>query len=131
LRTERHQSAQLGAESPEIIPKHVRHAFCIFERDDGLFEIGLSDARGPFESRRFAEAVANRDTGDPPDKRRRPRRANPRALINRLVNAAATLTYAKPESLSTESYRVVAPNGLLIGSYPSRLEAAQASGVCQ
>jgi hypothetical protein len=30
----------------------------IFERDDGMFQIGLADdAPGPFESRSFAEAV--------------------------------------------------------------------------
>ena len=39
----------------------------IVQRDDGLFEIGL-DGAGPFETRAFAEAVA--DTGDPPDKTR-------------------------------------------------------------
>ena len=33
----------------------------IVERDDGLFQIGLDDdAAGPFESRKFAEAVAAR-----------------------------------------------------------------------
>jgi hypothetical protein len=33
----------------------------VFERDDGLFQIGLGDdAPGPFESRRFAQAVAAR-----------------------------------------------------------------------
>jgi hypothetical protein len=31
----------------------------VAERDDGLFQIGFEDdAIGPFESRRFAEAVA-------------------------------------------------------------------------
>jgi hypothetical protein len=33
----------------------------VFERDDGRFQIGLGDdAPGPFESRRFAEAVGAR-----------------------------------------------------------------------
>jgi hypothetical protein len=40
------------------------------------------------------------------------------------------LTDTPPVSVATACYRAVAPNGLLIGSYPSRLEAAQAfSGV--
>ena len=30
----------------------------VFERDDGRFEVGLVDPAGPFESRTFAEAVA-------------------------------------------------------------------------
>jgi hypothetical protein len=33
----------------------------VIQRDDGLFEIGLSDPSGPFESRRFAESVAARE----------------------------------------------------------------------
>jgi hypothetical protein len=110
----------------------------IFQRDDGLFEIGLSDPRGPFESRRFAEAVANRDTGDPPDKRRRPRRANPRPFINRWDRAAATHTYAKAESLSSPALRrdpavlagwyAVTADSPVLGTFKTRREAAQASG---
>jgi hypothetical protein len=50
----------VGAETPEILPKNVRDAFCIVQRDDGLFEIGLGDdAPGPFESREFALRVAS------------------------------------------------------------------------
>ncbi|MEH2543275.1 MULTISPECIES: hypothetical protein [unclassified Bradyrhizobium] len=30
----------------------------VFERDDGLFEVGLAEPLGPFEARSFAEAVA-------------------------------------------------------------------------
>jgi len=44
----------------------------VFERDDGLFKVGLAEPLGPFPTRQFAEAVADRETGDPPDKRRRP-----------------------------------------------------------
>jgi hypothetical protein len=52
----------------------------IVERDDGLFEIAIgADAAGPFPSRTFAQAIANRETGDPPDKRRRPRGGKPEA----------------------------------------------------
>jgi hypothetical protein len=110
----------------------------VVQRDDGLFEIGLGDgAAGPFESRNFAQAVASaRYSGDDPPKRRRPRRANPRPLINRLDSAVATHTYATAKISSTvlfatsgDCYRAVAPNGLLIGSYASRPEATQASGV--
>jgi hypothetical protein len=37
----------------------------ILERDDGRFQIGLvDDAPGPFETRRFAEAVAFREARD-------------------------------------------------------------------
>ncbi len=33
----------------------------VYQRDDGLFEIGLgTEPPGPFESRQFAEAVAER-----------------------------------------------------------------------
>ena len=99
--------------------------------EDGKWSIGWhDDAPGPFESRRHAEAVATRSTGDPP-KRRRPRRANPRPLHNRLDRAAASTSYATSESFSTGRYRAIAPNGLLVGVYASRLEAAQAfSGAC-
>jgi hypothetical protein len=42
------------------VSRCLSHAIVsIFERDDGKFSIGLADdAPGPFESRRFAEAVA-------------------------------------------------------------------------
>jgi len=109
------------------------HAFCdVIERDDGKWSIGLGDdAAGPFESRTFALEVANRDTGDPPDKRRRPRRANPRPLNNRLDRAAATNKYATAEigsrdlfATGGDCYRTIGPNGLLIGK-----TRAQASGV--
>src|SRR3954447_16666883 len=101
----------------------------IFERDDGRYQIGWHESPGPFESRLHAEAGASRYSGDdPPDKQRRPRRANPGAHLV-FVRAAASTSYAKPESFSTACYRVLAPNGLLIGTYCSRLEAAQASGV--
>jgi hypothetical protein len=51
-------SIDLQSVSPET-PKH----FSIVQRDDGLFQIGLADdAPGPFESRRFAQAVAARTT---------------------------------------------------------------------
>ncbi|MET3965428.1 hypothetical protein [Bradyrhizobium sp. S3.9.1] len=30
----------------------------VFQRDDGLFEVGLTEPLGPFETRAFAEAVA-------------------------------------------------------------------------
>ena len=43
----------------------------VVQRDDGLFEEGMVDPLGPFETRKFAEAVAG-ESGDPPDKRRRP-----------------------------------------------------------
>jgi hypothetical protein len=71
---------------------------CIYERDDGRFQIGI-DGPGPFETRRFAEAVANRASGDPPDKRRRPGSGKPgRYSLDR--DAAATDTYATAELLS-------------------------------
>jgi hypothetical protein len=111
----------------------------VVERDDGKWSIGfVDDAPGPFESRRHAEAVANRYSGDdpPPKKRRRPRRANARALINRFVRAAATDKYATAETVTSplfatgDCYHAVAPNGLLIGSFKSRPEATLAfSGV--
>jgi hypothetical protein len=104
----------------------------IVQRDDGQYQIGLhDDAPGPFQTRNFAQSVASaRYSGDdPPPKRRRPPMGNRRPLKNRLDRAAATHQYTTPESLSTGSYRAVAPNGLLIGCYRSRPEAAQASGV--
>jgi hypothetical protein len=78
----------------------------IIERDVGQFQIGIEDdAAGPFPSRAFSAAVADhRKTGDPPDKRRRPRRANPRAHFN-FVRAAAKHSYANPESLSSREVR--------------------------
>ena len=55
---------------PTANPANFR---AVFQRDDGLFEIGL-DGAGPFESRGFAEAVASAsdDPPDKPPKRRRP-----------------------------------------------------------
>jgi hypothetical protein len=78
----------------------------------------------------MSERKMHRATGDPP-KRRRPRRANPRPLTNRLDDraAAANFSYTGPESVSTGCYRTIAPNGLVIGTYETRLEATQASGV--
>jgi hypothetical protein len=39
----------------------------VFQRDDGLYQIGLTDdAPGPFESRMFAEAVASMTTSHEP-----------------------------------------------------------------
>jgi hypothetical protein len=37
------------------------YAHPIVERGDGMFEIGFSDPSGPFQTRRFAEAVASRE----------------------------------------------------------------------
>lgn len=108
--------------------------------EDGQYQIGWQDdAPGPFATRSWAQAVANhRATGDPP-KRRRPRRANPRPLINRWDRAAATHTYAEPELLSSPALRspgvlagwyAVTADSLVLGTFKSRLEAAQASGRC-
>jgi hypothetical protein len=45
----------------------------VVERDDGQFEIRLiDDAPGPFPSRGFAQAIADKYTGEDPPKRRRP-----------------------------------------------------------
>jgi len=57
----------------EALRTHCRETAEVFERDDGLFEVGLADPLGPFPTRQFAESVALEETGDdPPDKRRRP-----------------------------------------------------------
>jgi hypothetical protein len=37
----------------------------VFQRDDGLFEVGLADPLGPFETRQFAEAVIFQNTNLP------------------------------------------------------------------
>ena len=51
----------------------------IVERDDGLFDLGLGEnAPGPFPTRYFAEAVANRETGDRTRIRFAKRRAEPK-----------------------------------------------------
>jgi hypothetical protein len=119
-----------------VNPINCRTNHQVFERDDGLFEIGLSDPSGPFESRRFAEAVANRDTGDPPPKRRRPGSGKP-GRYSLVRDAAATQTYAKAESLSSPALRgpavlagwyAVTADSSVVGLFGTRLEAAQASG---
>jgi hypothetical protein len=46
------------------LSQSIVSAFCIVERDDGLFEIGLFDPIGPFPSRRFAESVAGKEVRD-------------------------------------------------------------------
>jgi hypothetical protein len=106
----------------------------IIQRDDGMWSIGLGDdAPGPFETRRHAEAVA-KHTGDPPKKRRRPPRANrrPHFVLDR---AAAKTSYADPKSQSRPApalarWYAITANSLVLGTFKSRLEAAQASGRC-
>lgn len=59
------QTAPSGRIGPERLSRPV--ANLVFQRDDGLFEIGLNGA-GPFPTRSFAEAIAStRPPPDPPD----------------------------------------------------------------
>jgi hypothetical protein len=60
LPTKRHQSADFGTQSPEIVPNYVPEAFAhITQRDDGFWTIGWhDDAPVPFEFFPFALAVA-------------------------------------------------------------------------
>ena len=76
----------------------------VFERDDGLYEVGMVEPLGPFETRQFAEAVAFRETGDPPDKRRRPA-AGTAGRYSLVWDAASSTRYATVPLLTSAVLR--------------------------
>jgi hypothetical protein len=106
----------------------------VLQRDDGQFQVGMSEnAAGPFPTRPFAQAVA--DSGDdPPDKMRSPAAANGRANRNKQALASAEPAEYYPDELLASAVRnagkvlAVLPDGIVLGTFKSRLEAAQASG---
>jgi hypothetical protein len=126
-------------------PRRAHREVLVVERDDGLFEIVLGDdgVAGPFETRNFAQSVAsNRYSGDdPPPKRRRaalagspnrksrkpPELTDKNEYASRIAFSRAAL--CKDRALLAGWYAVTA-DSLVLGSYPTRLEAARASGVC-
>jgi hypothetical protein len=76
----------------------------VVEPDDGFFEIERGDdAAGPFPYRVFAQAIADRYSGDdPPDKGRRPGSGKP-GRYSFVRDAAASTSYAKPDGVTTAS----------------------------
>jgi hypothetical protein len=112
----------------------------VFERDDGKWSIGLGDdAAGPFESRTFALEVANRDTGDPPDKPNPTTGADGRAVGSKSSgglsskqdeNYAPRIVFAsgslRKDPALLAGWYAVTGDSLVVGHYASRPEAARA-----
>jgi hypothetical protein len=106
----------------------------IFQRDDGKWSIGWrDDAPGPFESRRHAEAIATRSTGDPPKRRRGARQgtpsrnANPPRLYCNKYSGPAALAIGNSAPLEAACWYAVGADSL-VAMGRTRLEAAKASG---
>jgi hypothetical protein len=98
----------------------------IIQRDDGLFEVGLIEPLGPFETRAFAEAVASVTASHEPralgpHNEQRPPAANWRALEHlgqhrsMLENISMSEDAAKIKRAIRCPLKLRAINGVLLG----------------